>query len=48
MMAKWFLFHTRVGGLLVAALENWAGLALVDADWLGSQPSGMPVSQTEG
>ena len=47
-MIKRFLFHTGLGSLLVAALEKWAGLALVDAEWLGSQPSGMPVNQADG
>ena len=29
-MLRWFLFGTRAGDLLLAALERWAGLAVVD------------------
>ena len=29
-MVRWFLFNTRAGDLLLAALERWAGLAIVD------------------
>jgi len=43
MIVKWFLFETRVGLFLVALLERKAGLAVVNADWLGRQPSGWPV-----
>ena len=41
-MLKWLLFETRVGWRLLARFEQVTGLALVDADWLGSQSSGMP------
>ena len=43
MIAKWFLFETRLGLFLLALLERKAGLAVVNADWLGRQPSGWPV-----
>jgi hypothetical protein len=41
-MLKWLLFETRIGSWLLALFEEVTGLALVDADWLGSQSSGMP------
>jgi hypothetical protein len=41
-MLKWLLFETRIGSRLLALFEQATGLALVDADWLGSQSSGMP------
>jgi hypothetical protein len=39
---KWLLFETRIGSRLLALFEQVTGLALVDADWLGSQSSDMP------
>lgn len=36
------LFETKVGELLLALLEKRAGLAVVQAEWLGAQPSGTP------
>ena len=41
-MLKWLLFETRIGSRLLALFEQATGLGLVDADWLGSQSSGMP------
>jgi hypothetical protein len=41
-MLRWLLFETRVGSRRLARFEQVTGLALVDADWLGSQSSGMP------
>lgn len=46
-MIKWMLFETRLGGLLLALLERKAGLAVVDAEWMGRQRSGKPVTATE-
>ena len=43
MIVKWFLFETRLGLFLLALLERKAGLAVVNAEWLGRQPSGWPV-----
>ena len=43
MIVRWFLFETRMGLLFLALLERKAGLAVVNADWLGKQPSGWPV-----
>ena len=42
MLLRWFLFETKVGELLLASLEKAAGLAVVQAEWLGSQPGGTP------
>ena len=43
MIVKWFLFKTRLGLFLLSQLERKAGLAVVNAEWLGRQPSGWPV-----
>ena len=43
MVVKWFLFETKLGLFLLALLERKAGLAVVNAEWLGRQPSGYPV-----
>jgi len=43
MIVRWFLFETRAGLWLLALLEQKAGLAVVNADWLGCQRSGRPV-----
>ena len=45
-MIKWFLFETRFGVLLLTLLEEKAGLAVVQADWLGVQRSGRPVAES--
>ena len=47
MFARWFLFETKPGGVLVALLERYAGLALVNADQLGAQRSGYPAAEIE-
>ena len=49
MIVKWFLFETRLGLFLLAHLERKVGLAVVNAEWLGKQSSGMPkaVGETE-
>jgi hypothetical protein len=47
MVARWFLFNTKVGELLLTFLERKVGLAVVRADWLGGQPSGQPTRMTE-
>jgi hypothetical protein len=44
-MLRWFLFRTRLGEALLIALEQWAGLAVVQNDWLADQPSGKPVAE---
>jgi len=44
MIVRWFLFETKVGFWLLALLERKAGLAVVNADWLGRQPSDWPVA----
>jgi hypothetical protein len=41
-MLRCLLFETRIGSRLLALFEQVTGLALVDAEWLGSQSSGMP------
>jgi len=46
-IVRWFLFETKLGELLLALLERWAGLSVVDADWLGEQPSGIPTDMIE-
>jgi hypothetical protein len=42
MLLRWLLFETKVGELLLALLEKRAGLAVVQAEWLGAQHSGTP------
>lgn len=42
MLLRRLLFETKVGELLLALLEKRAGLAVVQAEWLGAQPSGTP------
>jgi hypothetical protein len=45
---RWLLFETRLGEFLLACLEKKTGLAVVEAKWLGAQPSGMlPVARSE-
>ena len=44
MLLRRLLFETRVGELLLALLERTTGLAVVQAEWLGAQPSGEPQS----
>jgi hypothetical protein len=41
-MLRRVLFETRTGAWLLAVFERATGLALVDANWLGHQPSGTP------
>ena len=45
-MLRWFLFDTRAGDLLLAALERWAGLAVVDVREL-AEPRMRVIGQTE-
>jgi hypothetical protein len=42
MIARWFLFETRCGELLLTFLERRLGLAVVSAEWLAVQPSSVP------
>jgi hypothetical protein len=42
MLLRKLLFETRLGELLLAFLERKAGLAVVQAEWLGMQLSGTP------
>jgi hypothetical protein len=44
MIARWFLFETRLGLFMLAVLERRAGLAVVSAEWLGKQSSGARVA----
>ena len=46
-MIRWLLFETRLGEALLVLLERHAGLALVEANWLGEQPSGEPAAAPE-
>jgi len=46
-LVRWFLYETRLGLFLLAVLERRVGLAVVNADWLGRQPSCWPVSAEE-
>jgi hypothetical protein len=41
-MLKRLLFDTRAGSWLLSLFERATGLALVDANWLGHQPTGKP------
>ena len=45
-MIKWLLFETRFGALLLSLLEEKAGLAVVQSDWLGDQLSGKPIADS--
>ena len=47
MLVRWFLFETRLGLFLLAVLERRAGLAVVNAEWLGRQASCWPTSTEE-
>jgi len=38
-LVRWFLFQTKTGEWLLEALERWAGICIVQADWLGAQPA---------
>jgi hypothetical protein len=38
MLLRWFLFETTVGDILLALLERKTGLAVVNSEWLGTQP----------
>jgi hypothetical protein len=42
-MLKKILFDTRFGGWLLRQLETRAGLAIVNAAWLGEQQSASPA-----
>jgi hypothetical protein len=42
MLLRWLLFETKMGEVLLALLERAAGLAVVSAEWLGTQPSDEP------
>jgi hypothetical protein len=44
MLIRWLLFSTRGGEWLLALLEKTTGLAIVQAEWLANQPSGVPRS----
>ena len=39
---RWFLFETKLGELMLVLLERCAGLAFVQAEWLGVQYCGEP------
>jgi hypothetical protein len=43
MLASWVLFGTKIGELLLTLLEQKAGLAVVQADWLAGCRSGKPT-----
>ena len=47
MLVRWFLFHTKVGEVLLTMLERHLGLALVQSDWLAMRRSGKPKAATE-
>ena len=42
MLVRWVLFGTKIGELLLTLLEQKAGLAVVQADWLAGCRSGKP------
>jgi hypothetical protein len=48
MLIRRLLFETKAGELLLAFLERTAGLAVVQADWLGAERSGMPTAESRG
>ena len=48
MLLRWLLFESRVGELLLTLLEKTAGLAVVEANWLGHQSSGKPITERDG
>ena len=43
MLVRWVLFGTKIGELLLTLLEQKAGLAVVQADWLAACRSGKPT-----
>ena len=45
MSVRWLLFETKTGELLLVLLERHAGLAVVRADWLAVQRSGISLSR---
>jgi hypothetical protein len=45
MFARWILFETRLGTVLLLLLERCTGLAVVSAEWLGAQPSSRPKAE---
>jgi hypothetical protein len=48
MLLRWLLFESKAGELLLALLEKTAGLAVVEANWLGRQSSGRPITEGDG
>jgi hypothetical protein len=48
MLLRWLLFETKLGELFLTQLEKRAGLAIVQSEWLGAQPSGKPVAESGG
>jgi hypothetical protein len=42
MLLRWLLFEIKAGELLLTFVEKTTGLAVVRAEWLGSQSSGKP------
>jgi hypothetical protein len=46
MLLRWLLFETKAGERLLALLEKTVGLAIVQAEWLGAQPSGKPQTDS--
>ena len=46
-MIRWLLFETRLGEALLVFLERYAGLALVQVNWLAEQRSGEPTAAPE-
>ena len=47
MLVRWFLFHTKVGELMLILLERHVGLAVVQIEWLAMQRSGEPKMAKE-
>jgi hypothetical protein len=47
MLLRRLLFETKAGEWLLALLEKTTGLAIVQAEWLGAQPSGKPQMARE-
>lgn len=45
MILRWMLFETTAGQLLLLLLEKWAGLAVVEAGWLGEQEAPWPLAE---
>ena len=47
MLVRWFLFHTKIGEVLLTLLERHVGLAVVQSNWLAMQRSGEPKATPE-